>query len=188
MADRKNQIIEAAIRTFVRFGPRKTSMVDIATEAGVSRQTLYDLFDGKDELVERAVLHVTERNLADVRDALPDCTDLSERLDAYFHGTIVRSFELLEGAGDAEELLSGHGEAGRQAVAESHRRHEALVATILEDREAGIARNGLSVAAAAHFTVTTVMGFKHGATSREDLGRLLESLKAALLLLSGDGA
>ena len=186
MADRKDQIVEAAIRTFVRFGPRKTSMVDIAAEAGVSRQTLYDLFDGKDELVERAILHVSKRNLADVQDALADCANLSERLDAYFRHTVVRSFELLESAGDAEELLSGHGEAGRQALGESHRRHEALVARIFEDREAGIVRNGLTVARAAHLTVTTVMGFKQGATSREDLDRLLESLKAALLLLAGD--
>ena len=40
------RIVAAAIQCFVRYGARKTSMADIATAAGVSRQTLYDSFDG----------------------------------------------------------------------------------------------------------------------------------------------
>ena len=183
----RGQLVEAAIRTFLRFGARKTSMADIAAEAGVSRQTLYDLFGTKDELVVRSILHVTEHNLDGVREALARCRSLSERLDAYFEGTVVRSFELLREAGDAEDLLGGHNEAGRGALAESHRRHEALVRGILEGHASPLARRGLTVADAAHFAVTTVMGFKHGAASREDLDGLLAALKAGVLLLAEEG-
>ena len=172
----------------MRFGARKTSMADIAAEAGVSRQTLYDLFGAKDELVIRSILHVTERNLDDVRDALTRCGSLSERLDAYFEGTVVRSFELLQEAGDAEDLLGGHNEAGRGAIAESHRRHEAVVRGILDGHASSVAHHGLTVADAAHFTVTAVMGFKYSAASREDLDRLLAALKAGVLLLAEGGA
>ena len=188
VTDRRDQLVEAAIRTFVRFGARKTSMADVAAEAGVSRQTLYDLFGTRDELIVRSILHVTERNLDGVREALTRRGSLSERLDAYFEGTVVRSFELLENAGDAEDLLGGHNEAGRGAIAESHRRHETLVRGILERHGPALARRGLTVADAAHFTVTAVMGFKYNAASREDLDGLLAALKAGVLLLAEEGA
>lgn len=188
VTDRRDQLVEAAIRTFVRFGARKTSMADIAAEAGVSRQTLYDLFGTRDELIVRSILHLTDRNLDGVREALTRCGSLSERLDAYFEGTVVRSFELLENAGDAEDLLGGHNEAGGEAIAESHRRHETLVRGILEGHASAVARHGLTVADAAHFTVTAVMGFKYGAASREDLDGLLAALKAGVLLLAEEGA
>ena len=187
VTDRRDQLVEAAIRTFVRFGARKTSMADIAAEAGVSRQTLYDLFGAKDELVVRSIRHVTERNLDDVRGALRCCSALSERLDAYFEGTVIRSFELLQGAADAEDLLGGHNEAGRAGIAESHRRHEALVRGILEKHASSFARHGLTVADAAHFIVTAVMAFKHSAASREDLDGLLAALRAGVLLLAEEG-
>ena len=187
VTERGDQLVEAAIRTFVRFGARKTSMADIAAEAGVSRQTLYDLFGAKDELIVRSILHVTERNLDGVRDALTYCGSLSERLDAYFEGTVIRSFGLLQGAGDAEDLLGGHNDAGRGAIAESHRRHEALVRGMLEKHASSLARHGLTVAGAAHFTVTAVMAFKHGAASRGDLDGLLAALRAGLLLLAEEG-
>ncbi|HDR06187.1 MAG TPA: TetR/AcrR family transcriptional regulator, partial [Candidatus Coatesbacteria bacterium] len=52
---RRRLILEAAGRLFYRYGFRKTSLDDIARECRISKKTIYQHFDGKDELV-RAVL------------------------------------------------------------------------------------------------------------------------------------
>jgi len=38
--DERDKIVDAAIRCFERFGPQRTSMNDIADEAGISRRAL----------------------------------------------------------------------------------------------------------------------------------------------------
>ena len=184
MGDTEEKIVEAAIRTFVRFGARKTAMADIAEAAGVSRQTLYATFGGKDELIVASIRTVTERSLAEVRDGLKGCSTLSERLDVYLGGTVVKSFELLQSSGDAEDLISGHNQAGRSEIARSHERHEVLLAEILAPNADRIDASGHSVQQLAHFIVTVGMGFKHGAANREDLDGLCRTLKNAVLAIA----
>lgn len=50
--ERQEQILNAAARVIIRLGYDKTTMQDIAGEAGVSRRTVYLYFKGKEELFE----------------------------------------------------------------------------------------------------------------------------------------
>lgn len=45
------RIIEAAMRCIDRFGPTKTGLSDVATELGVTRQTVYRLYSSTDDLL-----------------------------------------------------------------------------------------------------------------------------------------
>ena len=182
LSDTEEKTIAAAIRCFVRFGARKTSMNDIAAEAGVSRQTLYDLFGGKDEMIRASIRSITDQNLAMVRQRLAECATLSEKLDAYFEETVIKSFEMLQNAGDAKDLITGHNAAGKDEIARSHDRHEALIAEILEPYADAMEQHGLSVPEQAHFFVTVVMGLKYGARDRSDLESLIAVLKTNCLI------
>jgi AcrR family transcriptional regulator len=42
----------AALRCFERYGPQRTSMIDIAEEAGASRQSIYRFFPDRSELIQ----------------------------------------------------------------------------------------------------------------------------------------
>src|SRR5690348_4663407 len=53
--ERQQQILDAAAAVIIRLGYDKTSMSDIADEAGVSRGTVYLYFKGKEELFEALV-------------------------------------------------------------------------------------------------------------------------------------
>lgn len=181
LTETEEKSIAAAIRCFVRFGARKTSMNDIAAEAGVSRQTLYDLFGGKDEMIRASIRTITDQNLALVRQRLAECNTLSEKLDVYFEETVIKSFELLQTARDAEDLITGHNAAGKDEIERSHKRHEALVQGLLEPYSKSVEQRGLTVSQQAHFVVTVIMGLKYGAKSREDLDILLMALKANCL-------
>jgi AcrR family transcriptional regulator len=53
--DRSQQILDAAAALILRLGYDKTSMSDVAQEAGVSRGTVYLYFASKDRLIEALV-------------------------------------------------------------------------------------------------------------------------------------
>ncbi len=50
--ERQQQILDAAAAVIIRLGYDKTTMSDIAEEAGASRRTVYQYFNGKEELFE----------------------------------------------------------------------------------------------------------------------------------------
>lgn len=52
---RRNEILHAAVACFARKGFEKTTMADIAVEAGVSDTLAYRYFSGKEEIVEAAI-------------------------------------------------------------------------------------------------------------------------------------
>jgi len=56
----RNKILLAAEAQFCRFGPKKTSMEEIAEKAGLSRATLYLHFSSKPELYKTLLRRVTE--------------------------------------------------------------------------------------------------------------------------------
>lgn len=182
--DTEEKILDAAIRTFLRFGARKTSMNDIAQAAGVSRQTLYDLFGGKSELIQASTRLITDQKLAAVRARLDDGMSLGEKLDIYFLETIIESFEMLKAAGDAEDLIAGYHEVGKEAIAESHSRHIDLVEEMLSPFAPQLSDRGLTTREQARFIVTVTMGLKAGVETREQLEDILTTLKANCLSIT----
>jgi len=178
------KIIEGAIGTFLRFGAKKTTMSDIAEAAGVSRQTVYDAFGNKDEVIRASIRAVTAKNLTSARERITACSTLGDQLQAYLDETIVRAFELLRTAGDVEELITNHNKAGKDEIAKSHLRHRAFVEELLEPYAGSIVGNGQTVAQQASFIVTSAMSMKYGATTREELDALIRSLVAAVCLLA----
>jgi AcrR family transcriptional regulator len=66
--ERRPQIVEAAIRVFIRKGFRRATMPDIAREAGLSVGGVYWYFEGKDEIVSA----ILERAFAEDFGALAD--------------------------------------------------------------------------------------------------------------------
>ncbi len=50
--ERQQQILDATAAVIIRLGYDKTTMSDIAEEAGASRRTVYQYFNGKEELFE----------------------------------------------------------------------------------------------------------------------------------------
>lgn len=74
----RDRLIDSAERCFTRFGAAKTTLEDIATEAGVSRATVYRYFDGgRDEIVLGVVLREARLFLESLQRRLQRESDLS---------------------------------------------------------------------------------------------------------------
>ena len=157
-------------------------MADIADAANVSRQTLYALFGNKDELVAATINYIADKNFTEVEEGLKTCASLEQALDVYFAKTIVSGFDLIEGSEDLEDIMSGHSDAGREALNAVKARHTKLVSRLLTPHKNQIVAAGYTVNNLAHFCVTCARGFKYSATSKRDLKVLLNALKTSVLL------
>jgi AcrR family transcriptional regulator len=79
--DPDRPLVHAAVRCVTRWGIRKTSLDDIAREAGVSRATVYRVFPGgKDRVVEALVQHQAGRLFHEWNTELEAATTLEDLL------------------------------------------------------------------------------------------------------------
>ena len=76
----KENIVEAALRCFKQYGPQRTSMADIAEEAGVSRKTLYRVFEDRAALVENILDQRLMKIFRNHKKELAKFQDLEEAL------------------------------------------------------------------------------------------------------------
>lgn len=90
-------VVEAALRCFKRLGPQKTSMSDIARDAGISRKTIYRLFNDRPTLVNEVLFKLLRGMSSKAKKALEKYSNFK---DAIIEGSI----EHIK-IGQKEELL-----------------------------------------------------------------------------------
>jgi AcrR family transcriptional regulator len=79
-ADTREVIIEAAIACFGRHGLTKTTVVDIARAADVSRSTVYEYFRDKAEIVEACAEHSSQKFYREMAKAMGKGDSLEDKL------------------------------------------------------------------------------------------------------------
>ena len=81
--EKKGQLLNAARSVVARFGYRKTTLEDIAAEAGVSRATLYYYFPNKEEVFRALIVHEIERFQTVLLEAVDPDAPADERLMSF---------------------------------------------------------------------------------------------------------
>ena len=81
--ERKNQILDAAMKTFTEEGFHKARMSDIAETSGLSKGSLYWYFDSKDSLIIHLLERIFEPEIKDIKALLTDPRSIEERLETY---------------------------------------------------------------------------------------------------------
>lgn len=186
MTEAQRKLVDAAIRTFVRYGVRKAAMSDIAEEAEVSRPTLYASYRSKDEILSACIRSMAAKSLENAKAAWGKVEPLDQKLDAYFENTIIPAFELLQSSPSSDDLISGHNAAGKAAILETRVNARNALIEVLEPFERQIEKSSLTVSQFAHFVVVTGQGTKYAAGSKDELLDLLVSLKASVLSVTGN--
>ena len=112
---RQQAYLEAATRVFSRYGVAKTTMGDIAAEAGVSRQALYGVFPTKDDLLAASIQHVSGQSMDEVQDRWSQHSDLGRKLDDLFELTIIHYYDMMQREPETKDIV-GEGSAATQAA------------------------------------------------------------------------
>lgn len=183
VSESKVKIIAAAIETFSRYGVRRTSMGDVAKAAGVSRQTLYANFDGKDALLAAAMAAVIEQIMQDLAADWQACDDAGAVLDVYFQRAVIAPFEAMQRMPDLKELITGVGPQTRQVTLDAESAKSAQLAAQLVPFGQGLAAKGLTPLDVAHLVVRAANDFKLSAHETDELRNLLRTLRAAVMAL-----
>lgn len=185
MTDRDRKLIEAARQVFARYGVAKTTMADIAREAGVARQTLYNAYAGKDEVLRAAVrLSMAETDAA-VQDAWATCDGLEAHLDAFFRLVPLGWYDFARTSPEAAELLEGVHRVAAEELAEAARDWAARFTALLERNLPEGHPVRPQVAVLGDFIYASSINAKYGVDSRKALEDRLEMLKASVLALVG---
>lgn len=83
--ERRNQIMDAAMKVFARVGLHKARMDDIARESRLSKGLLYWYFSSKEELIGAIFDRILARELEDLRGLLDEDGSVVSRLEQINH-------------------------------------------------------------------------------------------------------
>jgi AcrR family transcriptional regulator len=173
-----SRTLSAALTLFARHGYQRTSMADVAAEAGISRATLYARFRDKAALFEGLAATLVDRALADAEAAWAPAASLADNLEATILAKDLPLFRLLHASPHGAALL-----AVDAALTRAHaERLAAGYLRLLTRRAAGLAAMGADLRAFdgpdgfATFVAVAGAGLKHEAASepayREAVRRL----------------
>lgn len=173
-AGRRSDVLESALRTFTRFGFRKTSMDDVAREAQISRPGLYFLFSSKSGLFREAAERGVESDLAAAEAAfeapgMPAAESIAAAFDAWAGRYIGPIHDTATLIADNPDLL------GPVAVSGPARFEVLLTAALEKTALAG------SASTAARTLISLSIGIKLQSTTREEYrSRLSDALSLIL--------
>jgi AcrR family transcriptional regulator len=134
--DKAPTILDAALRRFLYYGLKKTTMQEIACDAGVAVGTLYLYFKDKDALVVGCADRFAERHRANIDALLAEQRPADQKLKRY---VVERQREWLEvgvTAPHAAELAEAVLRLRPERTIDYAREFEATVRTLLRDGRA----------------------------------------------------
>lgn len=120
--------MDAAARRYARFGPRKTTMEEVARDAGLSRATVYKHFPSKGALYRALLGRATEGFVAEVEACIAKPGGAREKLREIVeiaHRVYSRSPVLLGAAAQDDEMRI------EAIAADAIRQHEEEVIELL---------------------------------------------------------
>ena len=185
MDARQTEIVQAAWAMFARYGYAKTTMSDIARHAGVARQTVYNAFESKEDILRAVVRLAGEQSLAAVLAAWVDEGSLERKIAAFQELGPLSWYEAMLSTPDWAEVMDGlHKEAVRELAGMETQWRRELVGMLREAQVPG-GRDAASLEDIAEFLYATSKNAKYGAEDAAHMKRRLATIRAATLALLG---
>ncbi|MBH1985401.1 MAG: helix-turn-helix transcriptional regulator [Burkholderiales bacterium] len=183
------RILDAALAVFCRYGYRKTSMLDIAQAADMSRAALYLHFKNKEDVFragsERAHASVMAQVAAALAQSVPVFTRIETALLAFQQGLMAD----ISASAHGQELFDVNMTLAADITLSARASLAASLAGALEQAEAAgdiaLRRVDATAAQVAALLVASMDGIKHtqggGEALRQGIALQMRVLGAALL-------
>lgn len=152
------------MQLFARYGYRRTSMIDIAREAGLAKATLYLHYEGKEAVLravqERMIETVSRRCDEAERADAPFRDRLHQLIDARFG----MAFEVFNDLDSLPDLKKAWPTAGGERIVAYEKDYAARLERVLADAdqagEIDLKRSGLSAQAITRQLISNAIGAK----------------------------
>lgn len=177
----REAILDAAFGRFARYGYRRTSLGDIAEDAGLSRPALYHYFRNKEDVFRALSQRINAGVVAAVTEAAqPRDLSVEDRLYAVLAARVSWAFDLLHASEHGHELIDEKNRLCAQAGVQTNARFaevlEAIIARAVRKRELALAPLGMTPAEAAAFLVDCLDGLIGEITTEAEARRRLQAL------------
>ncbi|GAB5512113.1 MAG: hypothetical protein Rhims3KO_35140 [Hyphomicrobiales bacterium] len=183
MGAKDSHIWLAARTMFGRYGFAKTTISDIATEAGVARQTVYNAFNSKDDILRAVVREMGRESLAAVEAEWENLHTLEEKLAAFQRIGPLSWFEEVRAAPDWADILEGVNTIAAAEMAATENEWVALLKKMLNEHLATSGDTLASVQDVAEFFYSASKNSKYGVDQPKEMKKRLAIILVATLAL-----
>jgi AcrR family transcriptional regulator len=182
--DKASKILKAAQSCFLNYGFKKTTLLDIAQQANMSRPSLYLHFDNKETIFCALVEQIHQQTLSEVRTVLTSDEYIFKRLEKAFESRTIALLALVVNSTHGDELLDINSKVAAKITSSSVVQFIELLTQALEtaesNREIQLKNLNLTPKQTAEFLVYSARGLKESATSVDDYRLKLQQAIAIL--------
>ncbi|WP_298964469.1 TetR/AcrR family transcriptional regulator [uncultured Roseibium sp.] len=181
MNEREQNIVEAAIKLFAHYGVRKTSMTEIAAAAKVSRQTLYNSFECKEDLIFAALLCCGKMTKEAIERDCAQVADPGNRLDILFEHMGAIPFKAMHRLPHFNEVLDVGDNFEPERKAQIKDNYINAVRLVLAPYEKGLVQAGIEPIQLSKLTFSVFTQIKRDANDVEGLRDLFEPMRGVII-------
>lgn len=185
MNETEQALLDAAMRVFSRYGVKRSSMSDLCEEAGVSRQTFYNNFRNKNDILRALILSFTERALAGIQAGRQTRRTLGEQLDLFFEQTVVAGYDMVAAMPNAEDFVDGVHASSKEGMEAANEQFRDVIADMLAPYSAKLNEAEIDVTALSDFVQRASKAAGLNARDRDHLFTQLATLRQLCLAATG---
>lgn len=175
-------IVKAGWAMFARYGYAKTTMSDIAGEAGVARQTVYNAFASKEDILRAVMRHAGELSLSEIEAEWEKDLSLAEKLEVFQRLGPQSWYEAILAAPDWGELMDGMNKIGAEELRIMEEKWIASITRLLNRHRDDVSAT-LPLQEVATFFYTSSKNAKYGVNGVDELRARLATIHQATLAL-----
>lgn len=179
MTDKTHIILAAATKMFARYGFAKTTINDIVAEAGVARQTLYNTFSSKEEILRGVVKQSGDEIYTSVLDSWKELDDLNEKLAVYHEIFVISLYQTIQSSPDWNELVEGMYAAAADEMANQDVLWRAALLGLFKASKSSNTEPKFEYEDLVDFFHSASLNAKYGVKDVEHLRRRLHSILVA---------
>ena len=176
MENRERKILDAATQVFLRYGVKRASMGDIASEAGVARQTLYNSYSNKDDILRGSIRMFGIDAMAAIEAGLPSATTPAEKVDIVLREMSLKPFVFLHSSPNSQDLIEGYNAAGKSEMEANYQAFQDVLEHIFDPYAERLGKRELTPRLLAELVRRSAAALKMQATDEAHLSQLLSGL------------
>lgn len=173
--DKRMRILNSAQNLFLRYGVKRTSMDDVAREAGIAKGTLYLYFTSKNALFAALAERICATTLAEAGKAIHEEKPLTQRLVNFLDAYIGEMQRLIAHSPHVAELSESKKVFAAATYADFDRQIKLLLQTSLS--EVGISKEE----ACDMFLAAAIGAIKTGDPARDPYRKRLTAIVEVLI-------
>ena len=184
MEERACRIAAAGYGVISQYGIRRATMNDVATAAGVSRQTIYNVFPNREALLLGVARYHFESKWRAIREFCATTPDRRERFEALLDNLVIEPWESMQAMPHADELELELATTIKEELADIHVEARRNLCEFLLPYEAALESRGITAKGMGEMLHHSIMGLKLSTTTSEEIESATATMLACLMAVT----